>query len=176
MGSAWVWRDLGLQTNRWWDRRVPESHRTGSQDPCSQDPRRVSFPALGSEARGSLHSAWPPLAPSSNKGTSHTRAASAGITLSPAHGRNDPRSPLDWVSAAIPGGGGGLVAQSCPTLATPWTVAHQAPLSRGFSRQEYWSGLPFPSPGDLPNPQIKLRPPLLQAGSVLTELHKNGSK
>ena len=43
------------------------------------------------------------------------------------------------------GGGGGLVAESCPTLATPWTVACQAPLSVGFSRQEYWSGLPFPS-------------------------------
>ena len=40
-----------------------------------------------------------------------------------------------------------LVAQSCPTLATPWTVARQAPLSMGFSRQEYWSGMPFPSPG-----------------------------
>ena len=40
------------------------------------------------------------------------------------------------------------VAQSCPTLETPWTVAHQAPLSMGYPRQEYWSGLPFPSPGD----------------------------
>ena len=40
-------------------------------------------------------------------------------------------------------------------LATPWTVAYQDPLSMGFSRQEYWSGLPFPSPGDLPNPGIK---------------------
>ena len=39
---------------------------------------------------------------------------------------------------------------------TPWTVARQAPLSMGFSRQEYWSGLPFPSPGDLPNPGIEL--------------------
>ena len=38
---------------------------------------------------------------------------------------------------------------------TTWTVAHQAPLSMGFSRQEYWSGLPFPPPGDLPNPGIK---------------------
>jgi len=37
-------------------------------------------------------------------------------------------------------GGGGLVAKSCPTVATPWTVAHQAPLSMGFSRQEYWNG------------------------------------
>ena len=38
---------------------------------------------------------------------------------------------------------------------TPWTIAHQAPLSMGFSRQEYWSQLPFPSPGDLPDPGIK---------------------
>ena len=45
-------------------------------------------------------------------------------------------------------------------FATPWTVAHQAPLSRGFSRQEYWSGLPFPSPGDLPDPRIEPIPPL----------------
>ena len=41
-------------------------------------------------------------------------------------------------------------------FATPWTVAHQAPIFIGFSRQEYWSGLPFPSPRDLPNPGIKL--------------------
>ena len=46
---------------------------------------------------------------------------------------------------------------------TAWTVAHQAPLSMGFSRQEYWSGLPFPSPGDLPNPGIEPRSPALQA-------------
>ena len=45
---------------------------------------------------------------------------------------------------------GGLVAQSCPTLENPWTVAQQAPLSMGFSRQEYWSGVPFPSPGIFP--------------------------
>ena len=44
------------------------------------------------------------------------------------------------------------VTQSCPTLWDPWTVVHQTPLSMGFSRQEYWSGLPFPSPGDLPEP------------------------
>ena len=48
-------------------------------------------------------------------------------------------------------GGGGLVTKSYPTPATPWTVAHQAPLSMGFSRQKHWNGLPFPSPGDLPN-------------------------
>ena len=47
------------------------------------------------------------------------------------------------------------VTQSCPTLVTPWTVAYQAPPSMEFSRQEYWSGLPFPSAGNLPNPGIK---------------------
>ena len=41
---------------------------------------------------------------------------------------------------------GGLIAESCPTLATPWIVAYQAPLFMGFPRQEYWSGLPFPPP------------------------------
>ena len=46
---------------------------------------------------------------------------------------------------------------------TPWTVSHQAPPSMGFSRQEYWSGLPFPSPGDLPNSGIEPRSPALQA-------------
>ena len=66
--------------------------------------------------------------------------------------------------------GGGLVAKSCPTLATPWTVARQAPLSMGFSRQEYWSGWPFPSPGHLPNPGIEPRSPALQADSLPTEL------
>ena len=52
---------------------------------------------------------------------------------------------------------------------TPWTGAHQAPLSMKFSRQEYWSGLPFPSPGDLLNPGIKLMSPTLQADSLLSE-------
>ena len=47
------------------------------------------------------------------------------------------------------------VTKSCPTPAIPWTVAHQASLSMEFSRQEYWSGLPFPSPGDLPDPGIE---------------------
>jgi len=47
-----------------------------------------------------------------------------------------------------------------------WTVARQAPLSMGFSRQEYWSGLPFPSPGDLSNPGIKPKCPGLQADSL----------
>ena len=53
--------------------------------------------------------------------------------------------------------------------ATPWTVAHQAPLSMEFSRQECWSGLPFSSSGDLPNPGIKPRSPAVQADSSLSE-------
>ena len=51
-------------------------------------------------------------------------------------------------------------------FATPWTIAHQAPMSMGFSRQEYRSGLPFPSPGDLLNPGIKPGSPTLQADSL----------
>ena len=47
------------------------------------------------------------------------------------------------------------------SFAIPWTVAHQVPLSMGFSRQEYWSGSPFPSPGDLPDPGIKPASPVL---------------
>ena len=53
------------------------------------------------------------------------------------------------------------VTQSVPLFVTPWTVASQAPLSKGFSRQEYWSGLPFPPPGDLPDPGIEPRYPAL---------------
>ena len=64
----------------------------------------------------------------------------------------------------------GLVTNSCLTLATPRMVACQAPLSMGFSRQEYWSGLPFPSPGDLPNLGIEPGSPTLQVASLPTEL------
>ena len=54
-------------------------------------------------------------------------------------------------------------------FATPWTVAYQAPPSMGFFRQEYWSGLPFPSPEDLPDPGIKPRSPALQADALTSE-------
>ena len=53
--------------------------------------------------------------------------------------------------------------------AIPWTVAYQAPPSMGFSRQEYWSGLPFPSPEDLPDPGVKPRSPALQADALTSE-------
>ena len=77
-------------------------------------------------------------------------------------------------------GGGGLVTESCPTLVTPWTVACHAPLSMGFPRQEYWSGLPFPSPGDFPDRGIKPGSPTLQRVScidtqVLYHYHHLGS-
>ena len=54
-------------------------------------------------------------------------------------------------------------------LVTPWTVDYQAPLSMGFSRQEYWSGLPLPSPEDLPNPRIELVSAALKADSLPSE-------
>ena len=60
---------------------------------------------------------------------------------------------------------------SCVQLfVTPWTIACQAPLSMGFSRQEYWTGLPFPPPGDLPSPGIKPGFPALLADFLPTEL------
>ena len=62
-----------------------------------------------------------------------------------------------------------LISQSCPLFATPWTVAHQAPLSVGFPRLEYWSGFLFPSQGDIPDARIKPRSPTLQADSLLSE-------
>ena len=80
------------------------------------------------------------------------------------------RCSSDAITTLLIGYGGGLVAKSCPTLVTPWIASHQAPLSMGFSRQEYWSGLPFPSPGDLPDPGIEPGSPALQADSLLTEL------
>ena len=52
------------------------------------------------------------------------------------------------------------------SVATPWTIAHQVPLSRGFPRQEYWSGLSFPSPGDLHKPGIEVTSLVLQADSL----------
>ena len=54
-------------------------------------------------------------------------------------------------------------------FATPWTMAHQTPLSMGFSRQEHWKGLPFPPPGDLPDPGIKLVSPALAGRFFTTE-------
>ena len=55
------------------------------------------------------------------------------------------------------------------SILSPWTIVHQVPLSMGFSRQESWSGLPFPSPEDLPDSEIEPRSPSFQADSLLSE-------
>ena len=65
---------------------------------------------------------------------------------------------------------GGLVSKSYLTLVSPCTVAWHIPLSIGFSRKEYWSGLQFPSPGKLSDPGMEPGSPVLQADSLLTEL------
>ena len=66
----------------------------------------------------------------------------------------------------------GMISYFCHVLffAMLWTIAHQAPLSMGFSRQEYWGGLPIPSPGDLPDPGIEPGSPAFQEDSLPTEL------
>ena len=58
---------------------------------------------------------------------------------------------------------------SCANSVTSWIIARQAPLSMGFSRQKYWSGLPFPSPGDLPDAGVEPRSPTLQADALTSE-------
>ena len=70
-----------------------------------------------------------------------------------------------------------LYCLSCVWIFTTlWTVAHPAPVSVGVSRQEYWSGFPFPSPGDLPNPGTELGSPALQADSLLSKPPEKPSK
>ena len=61
------------------------------------------------------------------------------------------------------------IAQLCPTLCDPWTIAHQAPLSMGFSRQEYWSGLPFPSPALVKQLTIRLKFIIFPIQSIFTK-------
>ena len=76
---------------------------------------------------------------------------------------------------SIPVGGGGLVAKSCLTLCNP-VDRHQSPLYMGFPRQEYWSRLPFPSLGDLPDPGIEPTSPALQADSFPSEVARRQPK
>ena len=73
----------------------------------------------------------------------------------------DPEDPVNVIVVVL-----FIETKSCPTLATPRTVAHQPVLFMEFSRQEYWSGLPFPSPGDLLNPGIEPGSPAMQADSL----------
>ena len=99
------------------------------------------------------------------------------------HGRlfseSGPSSNKDrshWIRSTLmqlggyPGGGVCVcVAELCPTLWDPMDCSQQAPLPLGFSWQEYWTGLPFPSPGDLPDPGIEPRSPALQAAALPSE-------
>ena len=66
-----------------------------------------------------------------------------------------------------------LVTQLCPTLCDPTDCSRQAPLSMEFSREEYWSALPFPPPGDLPDPGIEPSSPVLQADSLPSDPWEN---
>ena len=88
--------------------------------------------------------------------------------------RQEAGSLLTFIRALIPFMSSALIKCAQPLsrvqlFVTPWTAACQAPLSMEFSRQEYWSGLPFPSPGDLLNPCIKPMSPALQADSLPSE-------
>ena len=79
-----------------------------------------------------------------------------------------PESP--WLCLSIPESERKVKSLSCVQLfATPWTIAYQAPLSMGFSRQEYWSGLPLPSPANLPDPGIEPWSPALLTDTLPSE-------
>ena len=98
------------------------------------------------------------------------------------HRRQPTRLPRPWDSPGKNTGVGCHFLFQCVKVkslsrvqlfTTPWTAAHQAPPSMGFSRQEYWSGLPFPSPGDRPKPGIEPKSPALQAVSLPGELPRS---
>ena len=76
------------------------------------------------------------------------------------HVQGQRRSPIKMVKVKV------MSLSRVRLFVTPWTVAHQAPPSMGLSRQEYWSGLPLPSPGDLPNPGIEPRSPALPTDTL----------
>ena len=80
-----------------------------------------------------------------------------------------PALPADALTSEPPGKPKVKSLSPAQLFGTPWTIAHQAPLSMEFSRQEYWSGLPFPSPGNLPDPEIEPGSPALQADTLLSE-------
>ena len=89
-----------------------------------------------------------------------------------------PALQVDSLSAEPPGKSLSRVKLKVKSLShvySPWTIAQQAPSSMEFSKQEYWSGLPFPSPEDLPNPGIKPRSPALWADALLSEPPGNPS-
>ena len=119
-------------------------------------------PGLGRARDGNSH-AEPPWGSGTDQSVARSKPRVASVRVQYEYPVScGPRLPLT--------DGGGFATKSRPTLATPLIVARQAPLSMGFSRQELWSGLSFPSPGDLPDPEIKPRSPALQADLLPTEL------
>ena len=83
------------------------------------------------------------------------------------------RQILYWLTYEESSRSESKVTRSCPDSAMLWTLAHKASQSMGFSRQEYWSGLPFPSPGVLPNQGIKPRSPTLGADSTISTIRES---
>ena len=168
--GGWLWT-LGVaslhmcpwQLERWVGTLFPAA-RGAAKSPVLPPPRRGGA-AWGREPAAEVGlgvPAWqrPALCPERRRGSGgpgpgmEARSALEPLPLrSPwARGRPSPRFPGCWVMA---------------DFATPWTVAHQAPPSMGFSRQEHWSGLPFPSPGDLPVPGMEPVSPAWHVGSSL---------
>ena len=90
-----------------------------------------------------------------------------GVWWAAVYGITQSQTRLKWLSSSS--SSSSLVAQSCLTLCDPMDCSPNAPLSMGFSRQEYWCGLPFPSPGDLPDPETECRSLTLQAEPLSSE-------
>ena len=110
-----------------------------------------------------------PLVPAANFQEIRIQRNMLNCTMSMQSAKSSPWETLQVKCPSLLESCGGSVTKSCPILAAPWTVAHQAPLSMGFSRQENWSGYPFHSPGYLLDPGIESGSPTLQADSLLTE-------
>ena len=113
-----------------------------------------------------LNNQWLPLLLYDTWGNKFQKEGGSSLNIT--HYMRKEEKPLDWSTK-----GWKVKVKSLSRVwlfATPWTVAHQPPLSMEFFRQEYWSGLLFPSPGDLPNPGIEPGSPVLQADALSSEL------
>ena len=125
-------------------------------------PASLALSPMSSSNMSSVHSIWTELATRSVL-SNHTSGHDLHMSICPCLSLFVCPVPLPHISRCCC-----LVSKLCLTV-IPWTVAHQAPLSMGFPRQENWSGLPFPSPEDLPNPGIEPTSPALAGGFFTTE-------
>ena len=160
-GNIWAAQDLALRGFLLpvWGERAP----TSPQQADDALPRQGELDAVGlaciSLSQGSSVVPGEPGPPFPTR----DRGVAAGLShCPPTHSPQRSGSSME-VLCSGGGSGGSLVTQSCPTLATPWTGVHQAPLSMGFPRHEHWSRLPFPSPGDLRDPTTEPASPALQS-------------